>query len=73
MDDPLIALKRRLSERYLGLEGIHGLGVNQAAGTVRVHLEPRDTPAQQELLREIEREAEPFEVEIVREERPLLT
>ncbi|HEX6901870.1 MAG TPA: hypothetical protein VF789_19270 [Thermoanaerobaculia bacterium] len=73
MSDPLLETKRRLSSRYLGQEGIHGFDLRQSEGAVCVYLEPRPGREQEDLLREIEREAAPFRLIAVREERPKVT
>lgn len=73
MSDALKEAKRRLSSRYLGVEGIHGFGLRRAEGAVYVYLEPSAGGSQESLLREIEREAAPFRLVAVREDRPKIT
>ena len=73
MSDPLMETKRRLSSRYLGREGIHGFGLRRSGGAVCVYLEPHSGADQRALLEEIEREAAPFRLVIIREERARIT
>jgi hypothetical protein len=73
MSDTLTETKRHLSSRYLGREGIHGFGLRRSEGAVCVYLEPRPGGDQDLLLREVESEAAPFRLIVIREERPKAT
>ena len=71
MDDRLTETKRRLSARYLGREGIHAFGLRRSEGAVAVYVDlGSDSVEQERLLLEIEREAAPFPVRLLREGRP---
>lgn len=73
MSDRLTETKRRLSSLYLGREGIHGFGLRRSEGAVCVYLEARPGGEQQTLLNQIEREAAPFRLIVIPEERAQVT
>ena len=73
MSDPLAAVKGRLAATYLGRAGIHGFGLRRSEDAIVVYFEPLPGGAQEELLREIEREAAPFRLIGIGEERPEIT
>ncbi|HVL70353.1 MAG TPA: hypothetical protein VM434_00540 [Beijerinckiaceae bacterium] len=68
----LEATKRRLSRKYLGQKGVHGVGTSPETNAVRIHLEeagPARAKEQKALLDEIEREAAPYSVQVTFEGR----
>lgn len=73
MSDQLAETKRRLASRYLGRAGVHGFGLRQSEGAVCVYFEPLAGKEQDDLLREIEREAAPFRLIAIPEERAKMT
>jgi hypothetical protein len=73
MADSLEDTKRRLVTRYLGQAGIHGFGLRRSEDGICVYLERQSDPGQKELLDRIEREAAPFRLITVYEDRPLLS
>jgi hypothetical protein len=68
--ETLDGVKRRLRETYLGVSGIHGLGLNRAAAAVRVYCDPGDSSERQAVLERLRRDAAPFAIEIVSEPPP---
>lgn len=72
MADELQAAKARVKKRFLGQQGIHGVGIRRAEGAVCVYidLDCEETAALRSLLTEIERDATPFRVLVIREEPP---
>jgi hypothetical protein len=68
----LEATKRRLSRKYLGRGGIHGIGLSRSRSAVCVHLASGDAAeaAQQNaVLDELKRDAAPYEVLVTVEGR----
>lgn len=70
----LEVIKQRLSRKYLGRGGIHGIGMSKARNAVRVHLvssaDPEERLRQSAMLDELKRDAAPCEVIITFEEMP---
>jgi hypothetical protein len=66
-------VKRRLSQKYLGKAGVHGIGLSRAQNAVKVHLESNGNSEQDgdqsALLEELKREAAPYDVLITVEEK----
>lgn len=58
-------VKRRLADRYLGVAGIHGIGLIRAGRVLRVYCNPGKSAEQQMVLEQLKREAEPLEVEVI--------
>jgi len=69
MADKLEQKKQRLREAYIGKGGIHGLGVRKSQGAICVYLDALTNPDEQAVLAELEKEAQPFRVIVIREER----
>jgi 5,10-methylenetetrahydrofolate reductase len=69
--------KRLLSQKYLGKEGIHGIGLSQRDSAIRVHLAPaRDADhaaRQDDLLAQLKKDAGPHAVQVTREDAPMKT
>jgi hypothetical protein len=63
--------KARLSRKYLGKFGIHGMGLQRSKSTICVYIDPRTSADRQTLLKSIRKEAAPYAVEAV--EAPLAT
>ena len=64
-------IKRRLSERYLGVAGIHGIGLVRAGKALRVHCNPGQEHS--EVLERLKRDAAPLPVEIVASRPPRIS
>jgi hypothetical protein len=62
--------KKELSQDYLGKLGIHGIGVRTSEKAIYIYISKPHSAEQQKLLRKIEKQASPFKVITVREERP---
>jgi hypothetical protein len=73
MSDQLAEIKRRLASRYMGRAGVHGFGLRQSEGAVCVYFAPLASQEQNDLLREIEREAAPARLIAIPEERARIT
>jgi hypothetical protein len=67
--------KQRLSRKYLGKDGIHGIGLSRSQNAVRVHLiycrDPEQTARQGALLNEMKQDAAPYVVLLTFEEAPM--
>lgn len=64
-DSALDRVKRRLSDRYLGVAGIHGLGLIRAGRILRVYCDPGYSAERAAVLDRLKRDAEPLTVEII--------
>jgi len=68
MKDSLDTVKRRISAKYLGKCGIHGVGLSRSANAICIYLDKQSdelTPC----LKELKLDATPFQVLTFREER----
>ena len=65
MSDAIGRIKRQLSQRYLAVAGIHGLGVVRSRQVLRVHCERSESPRLRIVLEQLKRDAAPFAVELV--------
>jgi hypothetical protein len=63
-------IKNRLSARYLGVAGIHGLGLMRAGRVVRVYCDPGDSAEREAVLARLKRDAQPLEVEVIAKSPP---
>ena len=63
--DSLKLAKRRLSERYLGVAGIYGLGLMRAGHVLRVYCTPGDSAKRRAVFKRLKRDSEQFTLEIV--------
>lgn len=72
MSERLELLKERLSKRYLGVAGIHGIGLVRAGTAVRVYCDPGESAERSALLEQLRRDAEPLSVEIVQSPPPTI-
>jgi hypothetical protein len=73
MNETLTIIKERLKAKYLGKEGVHGLGISELQQAIRVYASPKEGPEQKRLLEQLRHEAAPFSVIIVPEEKPKLS
>jgi hypothetical protein len=66
MDEKLRSVKDRISERYLGKDGIHSVGLRRSANAITVYVAPTEDANQEELqertLENLRRDAAPFAV-----------
>jgi hypothetical protein len=63
-------LKDRLSERYLGVAGIHGIGLIRAGRVLRVYCNPGESAERRTVLERLKSEAQPLEVEVIAKPPP---
>jgi hypothetical protein len=68
------ALRGRLTEKYVGHAGIHGIGVrmHDEKPVIYVYIKPEQA-AQESVVRELRNDARPYEVVVVRAEIPTAT
>jgi hypothetical protein len=68
----LDSIKQRLSRKYLGKAGIHGIGVSKMANAVRVHIgapkDPEEETRQNTIVEQVKQDAAPYEVLVTVEE-----
>jgi hypothetical protein len=71
----LDATKRLLSQKYLGKDGIHGIGLSKARNAVRVHLSPdaASDESRKALLEQMKHDAAPYDILVTEEEGPTKT
>lgn len=70
MPDDLESLKAHLSRRYLGKGGIHAVGIRPATRAISVYMAPGSGQRYKELLDDLKKEAEPYQVIFTEEEPP---
>jgi hypothetical protein len=63
-------LKSRVSRKYLGKAGIHGVSVRSSSNALCVYMSPGSGEQHKELLQDLKAEAAPFEVLFFEEEPP---
>jgi len=69
-EETLQSCKKRLSHQYLGKVGIHGVSVRSSEKAIYLYISSPDSSKQQNLISKIKKEAAPYKVVTVREERP---
>ena len=72
-ENTLEELKSLVSEKYLGKAGIHGVGIRRSKEAVTIYVHPEDSLDQKDLLDQIEKEIEPFNLLVVEEEKSKIT
>lgn len=68
--DDLEEVKSVLGRRYLGKAGIHGMGIRPASNAISVYMAPGSGERYKQLLENLRKDAEPFEVVFTEEEPP---
>ena len=63
MENSLEIIKRRITAKYLGTAGIHGVGINQEKKTVKIYYDLQLSDETSEVFTKIEEEAQPYTVE----------
>jgi hypothetical protein len=67
--------KRLLSQKYLGREGIHGIGLSRRENAIRVHMiaarDAAHAARQAEVIVQLKQEAEPHAVQVQVEDAPM--
>ena len=66
--------KQLLSRKYLGKEGIHGIGISRSQNAIRVHMIPAadatHAARQQDLIQQMKEEAGSHDVQVTTEDKP---
>ena len=70
MEDSLKLAKERLKARFLGRAGVHGLGIRRSENAICVYADEEEDPDFPSVLAQIEEEAAPLTVLVIREARP---
>lgn len=68
--EPPERIKRRLSKRYLGIEGIYGIGLLHGGRVLRVYCTPGTSAERSAVLARLRRDAKQLELEIVAKPPP---
>jgi hypothetical protein len=67
--------KQLLSQKYLGKEGIHGIGLSKRENAIRVHMIPAkgadEAARQQDLIEQLKGEAGTHPVQVITEDKPM--
>jgi len=63
-------VKSVLGRRYLGKAGIHAMGIRPASNAISVYMAPGSGERYKQLLENLKKDAEPFEVLFTEEEPP---
>lgn len=71
MAKTLEEVKETVSRKYVGKMGIHAVGIRRSQNAVCVYLHDADAVGQDALLKAIAKEAGPYQVLTVREDRPV--
>ncbi len=75
-DEEFKEAKRRVSRKFLGTAGVHGVGVREEGRKIAVFRQSSPGEGDEEreaVIAEIKKEAGPFEVEVVEDEPPEFT
>lgn len=70
MGATLQSVKERLKHRCLGKYGVHGIGISRAENAIQLYVSPDSEVESPSIFHEIAKEALPFRVIVVKEERP---
>jgi hypothetical protein len=62
--------KKRLAQGFIGLEGIHGIGLRRSESAICVYHTPGFFAGQAGLLERLRREADPYKIVVIEEEAP---
>lgn len=74
MNEDLLSNKqKRISQKYMGKNGIHGIGISRSKNAIRVYIAPGYDKKQKTLLNEIEKEATPFKIIKIEDEQAMIT
>jgi hypothetical protein len=70
MEKSLDEIKQKISQKYLGKSGIHGVGVHRKKNALRIYTDADSPPQQQEaVLQEIRKDAAPYQLITIVEEK----
>ncbi len=73
MVDSLFDIKRNLSAKFLGKAGIHSFGISRSENAVRIYVDSEHEDELKDVLSEIEKEAAPYKVLVLKSDRPSIT
>jgi hypothetical protein len=62
MPESLEAVKDRISARYLGIAGIHAVGIKRSENAITIYVDPAQKHAQQRTIQQIRKDAAPYRV-----------
>ena len=65
-------IRKLVSRKYMGKVGIHGVGIRKKSSVLCVYVAPISSSKQRQLLREIEKEAAPYQVLKIEENQPTI-
>ncbi len=68
----LTEVHKRVSRRYLGKVGIHGIGVRRKSNALCIHFSSTASPELSRLLKKIENEVAPYRVLTIEEDPPTM-
>ncbi len=69
MEKSLDEIKQDISQKYLGKSGIHSVGIRRKQNALYIYTDSEPSPKQEAVLEEIKKEAAPYSVVTVAEER----
>ncbi|MBI3654257.1 MAG: hypothetical protein HY231_24785 [Acidobacteria bacterium] len=72
MAHTLDEVKIRLSRKYLGQFGVHGIGISRSQNAIKLYVDAADD-LEASKLKAIQADAAPYPIIIVKEERPTIT
>ena len=67
MPENLKSIKARLTQRHLGLHGIHGVGMSRSKGAIYLYIQSKRRLEESGAINEIETDAAPFKLVVVEE------
>ena len=73
LDETLEQVKRRIRSEYMGVAGIHGVGLRREQNAVCIYTHGTGGFVDTDLRREIEEKAKPFSVVVIEEDPPMIT
>ena len=73
MRKALHQIKGKLRRKYLGTYGIHAVGIRESDNAICIYLDPDSDLDGSEVLTTIQIAASPYQVVLVREEKPRKT
>jgi hypothetical protein len=73
MHETLNEVRERIARDYLGMVGIHGIGMSRARNSIKVHVQIDGTQEQQAIFTAIRQSANPFEVLIIEDKPSMIT
>lgn len=65
--------KERVSRKYLGKAGIHGVGIRRSRNALAIYVDTSPDPDRERIMKEIEKDAAPYEVSKFEGERATTT